>query len=190
MTEHEDFTIEEQVAADRIGVSRDVMRTARRKFLTRREDWTKKGGRVMLTEAAVGKLLRHLEVVPPPDPGESGRTEDPQATLPHVDAEERSQADEGHDPSPAESGAQEPSSDPVPDELALTKWYPVIEELTAINRPCRNRHLVFAKHGDQVVRVKVRSNKNFRAGMTFKARHLQEDLWELEGRCPRFRGRW
>lgn len=56
----------------------------------------------------------------------------------------------------------------------------------------RNRHIVMAWVDDpapraELVRVQVRDNRNFVEGMRVRARHVEEDLWELVGRCPRSR---
>lgn len=67
---------------------------------------------------------------------------------------------------------------------------PRIEELTVV-RTVRNPRIVIAalsQDGEQ--RVIVRSNENFLPRMKLRARWLHDDLWQLEGRCPRWRGRW
>jgi hypothetical protein len=40
------------------------------------------------------------------------------------------------------------------------------------------------------VRVRVKNNLNFRPRMTIKARQIGPDLYQQEGRCPRFPGRY
>jgi hypothetical protein len=40
------------------------------------------------------------------------------------------------------------------------------------------------------VRVRVKSSVNFVRGMLIKVRPLDAHLWELVGRCPRFRGKF
>ncbi len=42
----------------------------------------------------------------------------------------------------------------------------------------------------QKVRVKVRTNENFIAGMEMRVRWKQSDYWECTQRMPRWRGRW
>ena len=42
----------------------------------------------------------------------------------------------------------------------------------------------------RLVRVKVRSSKNFIPGMRLPVRHLQDDLYELARPCPRWKGIW
>lgn len=44
--------------------------------------------------------------------------------------------------------------------------------------------------GAAIVRVRVRSSANFVVGMVLQAQQVKGDLWELCGRCPRWRGRW
>jgi hypothetical protein len=45
---------------------------------------------------------------------------------------------------------------------------------------------------DEIVRVRVRDNRNFMPGMEIRARPvlLYPDVFELVGRTPRYRGRW
>jgi hypothetical protein len=55
----------------------------------------------------------------------------------------------------------------------------------------RNRHILLAKKEDGTeVRLRVRDNVNFLIGMQCRGRHAHEDVYDLEGRAPRFRGRW
>lgn len=60
--------------------------------------------------------------------------------------------------------------------------------------PKMNRRILVAKkkEGGDEVRVRVRDNINFMAGMEIWARAdtLYQDVYTLEGRCPRYRGRW
>lgn len=65
-------------------------------------------------------------------------------------------------------------------ELAVTKVFP-------------NPRLIEARDSDtgQIVRVCVPNNKNFRPRMMVKARPWRgEILYRLEGRTPRFPGKW
>jgi DNA-directed RNA polymerase beta subunit len=66
---------------------------------------------------------------------------------------------------------------------------PAEQELT-VQALTRNGQIVMATRGEELVRVRVRESRHFVAGMKMTCRHLQADLWELVGRCPRFRGRW
>ena len=68
------------------------------------------------------------------------------------------------------------------------------EEMVVVNVPGRNRRIMSAqkKVGGALVRVQVRDNGNFMPGMEIKARAGGEfpDLYVLEGRAPRWRGKW
>jgi hypothetical protein len=57
-------------------------------------------------------------------------------------------------------------------------------------RNVRNTMIVMGNLKGERVRVRVRSNRNFIPGMEMPCRHLNTDLWELVGNCPRARGRW
>lgn len=66
-------------------------------------------------------------------------------------------------------------------------------ELTVTRIPSRNLRIVEAQKKDgRAVRVRVTSNVNFIPGMVIYAREEgpYEDVMTLEGRCPRYRGRW
>lgn len=67
--------------------------------------------------------------------------------------------------------------------------------LLVVKRAARNVHILFAEKkegGDGTeVRVRVRSNLNFLAGMEIRATPTEyADFYDLAGRCPRQRGRW
>lgn len=57
-------------------------------------------------------------------------------------------------------------------------------------RTYRNPHLVEARDGDEVAWVRVRSNRKFKQGMEIKARYLGRERWAIEGRGPRFNGKY
>jgi hypothetical protein len=80
------------------------------------------------------------------------------------------------------NGAEPPSPEPEFVELTVTRVYP-------------NPHVIEAclDETGELVRVSVMSNTNFRPRMKIKARQPVPDgpqLYRLEGRCPRFPGRW
>lgn len=66
--------------------------------------------------------------------------------------------------------------------------------LLVVTRGARNARILMAKkkEGGAEVRVRVRSNVNFMAGMEIRATPHPEydDFFDLVGRCPRQRGRW
>lgn len=67
------------------------------------------------------------------------------------------------------------------EELAVVRLYP-------------NRNLLQAKNAaGELVNVRVAENKNFRPGMKLKAQPPKPDglaMYRLEGRCPRYPGRY
>lgn len=70
---------------------------------------------------------------------------------------------------------------------------PEIEELRVVRRVINPRIVFCAIDGAAPLqRVIVRNSQNFLPGMLVKARRVKgsADLWELQGRCPRWRGRW
>ena len=66
------------------------------------------------------------------------------------------------------------------------------ETLRVLRMPRNTRILEAEKKDGRVVRVRVSSNVNFVVGMEIRARAEGPygDVMTLEGRCPRFRGRW
>lgn len=76
----------------------------------------------------------------------------------------------------------------VGQEDALTK-------VLRVEARTRNRHIIMAwvddpTPGAELVRVQVPDSKNFVAGQSIRAVHVEEDLWELTSRCPRSRRDW
>ena len=61
-------------------------------------------------------------------------------------------------------------------------------------RPPKNPHIIEAKRpgSDEILRVRVRDNRNFLPGMEIRARQDEHypDVFVLVGRTPRYRGRW
>ncbi len=64
-------------------------------------------------------------------------------------------------------------------------------EMTVKKRPLNPRMVLCDLDGEEV-KVRVRSNENFLVGMKLKARPPAPDsrMWVLEGRGPRWRGKW
>lgn len=156
---------EERLAA-RLGVSRELLRTFRDENLTEGQQWTMAGREVAYSEAGVRMLLTHL--------GARLREKRPQGpgglTIQGLLEEARLE-------DATEAVDEKKAAGPVEDELT-------VQALT------RNGQIVMATRGEELVRVRVRESRHFVPGMRMTCRHLQADLWELVGRCPRFRGRW
>ena len=76
----------------------------------------------------------------------------------------------------------------------LPKKFGGLDEAELVVERCfiRNPHLVMGKVAGRanLQRVRVRSNKNFRAGMKMPCVFLEGNLWRLTRRLPRSPGRW
>jgi hypothetical protein len=67
---------------------------------------------------------------------------------------------------------------------------PSCEEMEVTRYEFINPRIIEAKLPDgELVFVTVTSNKNFRKGMKIRA-ELRGNVWTLDGRCPRYPGRW
>lgn len=80
--------------------------------------------------------------------------------------------------------AKEPSKPLVEPPATPEEKKGVVTALT------RNRQILMAEIDGETCRVRVRSSENFVAGMQLTVQHIDEDLYEFTGRCPRSRGRW
>lgn len=62
--------------------------------------------------------------------------------------------------------------------------------LTVLRRKTANPHILLATDGSHVFRVRVKSKVNFRGDMLVNCKHVQADLYELVGNCPRQPGKY
>lgn len=154
------FIHSETKMAARLGLSRDETRALRQQYLTKWTHWKLVKRRVYLTEEAV-HLLLSKKGLPPPTPSIN-------AALPQNAARPRQ----------------------------LLLMAPFEGELVVWN-VCHNTRILLAifpqDHADNpqtIVRIMVKSNKNFVAKMKVRARHIEKDLYELVGACPRWRGKY
>lgn len=152
----------ESELAELLGVAQDVLKAQRKALLlTRGADWDLVKNAVTYTEAAAKKILAALQAGSPPA--------EPAAVDPATIGE------------PAEPPA-------LPEKAA-----PAIVDALCAKLP-RNRRIIIARLGAgreaPLVRVRVKDSSNFRVGMELKARHLAADLYELEGKAPRFPGKF
>jgi hypothetical protein len=53
-----------------------------------------------------------------------------------------------------------------------------------------NKRVLMAEAEKGVIRVRVNSSANFIPGMKIRCARVVDDLYDLVGRCPRYRGRW
>ena len=59
-----------------------------------------------------------------------------------------------------------------------------------VTRTPLNPRLIFAANDQRVYRVRVHDSAKYVVGMEIVCRHLQDDVCEIAGRAPRWRGRW
>ena len=105
---------------------------------------------------------------------------------------------QGEVPEPATARPDEPAE--ADTEVSSVSRVPEIADFVLLPLPgdWHNRKLILAELTDRpelgAQRICVNDNKNFRWNpenpLEFKAEHLQADLWQLIGRCPRWPGRW
>ena len=162
---HSVFTVWEVRVAHRLGLSRDATRALRQAWLVEGTDWGIVGKKAMLSEGAISILAEKMRL-----------------PLPDGFAPEKAQG---------EATAAVPAA-----KKRLLLPAPFRGELIAWNSPVNERILqaylpgTDPKNARALVRVQVKSNKNFTRGMRFKAVNVQGDLFRLEGNCPRWRGKF
>lgn len=159
--------IEEGDLALEFGFSRAVLTDLRSHVLEEGADWKISKKRVLISPAGVAKLQKNLAEEPENEAPEPENTGPALLTL--------AQGENGHGEA-AGSG----------NEALLL----VVSRVPGINRRilCAKR-----KEGDDAeLRVRVKDNQNFMPGMEFRARPdpIYADVYNLEGRTPRYRGRW
>lgn len=67
----------------------------------------------------------------------------------------------------------------------------VVVEATVVKATFKNRLIITANLASGAeVRVRVHSAEKFVPGMPVRIRHVEDDLYDLEGRGPRARGVW
>ena len=161
----------ERQVAELLGLSRDSVRYLRGEHLTKKEGWTMQGRDVALTEAGLKKLLEVLAqpevdltpalILRPPEP-----------------APEKKEGAPANDPAPPAPAAGAATTRPGLVELTVLRCYPNIQMLRATD-----------PNGAQVD-VRVKTNRNFVPRMTLHGRMVCPGKYEMEGRCPRSRGRY
>jgi len=174
----------------RLGVPRDVVRDFRGLNLLEGKDWAMAGREVAYSAAAVRMLLKHLGVsLPEKQPRKKGG-----ATIEGLLDSARllvpdSPVDEKIAGTPVGPAVIWRPPDQTLKVLALTRNKQIVTALFT-EEELKPKGSTFQGDRPGIARVRVRDSKNFVPGMTMLCRHLQRDLWELIGRCPRFKGRW
>lgn len=160
--------VPEAKLAEQLGLSRDELRYLRETHCTEGAHFRRERGHVFWTPAGIASAKKEAGAGGAADQaGSAGREKDGAADAPPV----------------APEGAGEPAT--LAEEGVI--------ELTVFSVPARNTRILDARKKDgRAVRVRVSSNVNFMPGMTFQAKWGREfeDVYVLEGRCPRWRGKW
>jgi hypothetical protein len=163
----------ESIIAGRLGISRDTVREIRERCLTEGVDWMREKKRVLLTDSGVARVAEAVKNTAP-DAG-------PPEPVPEASAEKNAAS--------GESSAVDGAVSCVDDVPAAAEKNAAVKRLK-VHKLVLNPRLILATDGAAVVRVRVPDCRNFIKGMEFNARLIGGDLYELVGRCPRFRGRW
>lgn len=157
----------ESVVAKNLGLARDVLAAYRKNSLEKNQDWRVHRKQVEISDDGIKKIMDSLLMAPDPVTLSTALGTSPPAAEPTRPTE----------PAPAANG-------PPPElvELMVQKIYP-------------NPRLLLARTADdQLVTVAVPRNKNFRPLMRIKAHPPgappAAQIYRLEGRCPRYPGRW
>lgn len=160
-------TLLERDFAQALGLREEHIRALRKAHLTEGLHWKKEGRDIVMTEAGQEKIRAVLEL------------------------EKTAEKKDGAAGSPGALGDGQGVSDPVP--AVVTLW--------VVSKP-QNPRVVWCCDVDPAfwaekkpagaLTVRVRSSENFRPRMALKARPCSErpNTFDLEGRCPRFPGRY
>lgn len=173
MTQTHELT--EEAAASQLGVTRDAFKKLRAEHLYENDDWRKKGREIVITKPGLERLRGVLAALLKKDPSDSGPGDAvaPGAIPGVVTA---IQAVASAVSSIIGSVEQKQADDSIP---------------LKVTRTVLNPHIVRAVREDgKEVSVWVTTNKNFLPNMEIRAVHRVGELYDLVGRCPRFRGRF
>ena len=160
----------EQKISAKLGLSRDAFRHVRREVLTKGRDWSEIERHTVLTAAAVQRVLEYMQK----------GSHAAQAPLDFSDCL--------YSAAPAKNGA--PASAEPGEEQQLAPEAPPLVELTVFRiYPNRGRLIATDPEGARVD-VRVLNNRNFRPRMTLRGRIEKPGVYVMEGRCPRYPGRY
>jgi len=177
----------EPMVARVTGVARVAIKRARAASLEKGPDWSLVDSVVTYGPDGLKKLLSALGLRAddlawpvPPGPPRGGFEAGPLAA-----ATREGSGDAVHGASPATVVAEAVA------EAAAVETARALVELVVLKNVF-NPGLLIARHGATEVRVRVRSNVNFRPGMVLRARAPIQagGLWHMEGNCPRRPGHY
>ena len=163
-----EFVYIEKKMAENAGVSERAFAATRQITLEEGVDWIHgKRKQVLLNKAGLDKVLQKLGILGT-GTGDQNPQDEPEKEIP-ADLRE----------SIAESTIE-----------AVQRQEKNVVILIVSSRKYPNKHILAALKDDQLVRVHVKSSKNFRKGMEIPVRWLKDDLYELTRACPRRPGKW
>jgi hypothetical protein len=151
----------EHKVADRLGIARRDLKSVCAEILTGKKNAAGKHGReVVLTESGLERVLKHLRMALPTSDFDEDRVIEP------------GEKKEGEPPALVNGHSNGLT------ELTVYRTYPNPRLLEALTDT------------EERVQVLVKNNINFRPKMKLQARLVRPGRYELEGRCPRFPGRY
>lgn len=162
----------ESVVAKNLGLARDVLAAYRKNSLEKNLDWRIHRKQVELSRDGIKKIMDSLLMAPDPVTLSTALGTSPPAAAPMTTAQPK-------EPAPPANGPPQPEKLV---ELQVVKIYP-------------NPRLLRARTAEgELVTVAVPKNRNFRPLMRIRARQPGAppavQIYQLEGRCPRYPGRW
>lgn len=165
----------ERTVAEILGISRTDFSFLRKTHLEKKEGWLMHGRDLVLTKAGLAQILVHVKA----SLNTANATLDFARALVPQALPEKNEGGE-QDAEPADAADPPPESPAAPELLTLT-----------VTRTYPNQRLLQAMTpAGAVVDVMVRNNRNFVPRMTLHARLNKAGKYEMEGRCPRTRGRY
>jgi len=173
-----EFAYSETRVADKMGIARATVRTARLTALVEGDDWRMDHHEVIYCAEGVQALLKALGVRIPKKRARTAGGMTLEKLL-------------------RNSLAEMPAA-PAPTTQAVL-WRP-LDQVLVVRRLTKNRRILLAEATDAalapkgvryrgegigLLRVQVRDNRRFSVGMAIPCRHVQADLWEMTGPLPR-----
>lgn len=176
------FTHPERDLATRFGLPLEKIRGVRAAGCVRGTDWQREANEIRYSEVGLAKLTAALGLAtgsaaatdPEPDAGPAALCQVLTARAVAINAAAMAQK----------------NSAPNATECALTAG--AEHELVVVRTYALNRRIVLAKLklGNQPARVRVRDSGKLTPGMIMRCVFVELDLWNLNQRLPRHRGRW
>jgi hypothetical protein len=150
----------ERKVAGLLGLRREVLKYLRDELLKKGPGWTMHAKEVVLTQGGLDTLLNRLSVTT--HAGAAALDFTP-SLVTGPDAPEKKES---------------PAARPDAEDLTVLKIFPNYRLLQAVTAT------------GEKVNVEVKNNANFRPKMKLKARLVKAGRYTMEGRCPRFPGRY